>query len=136
MSLFRMGYPNAGSYSVSTNADNVRTSLQALREMLAAGSVVPGFESTLTPTGAPPTSIVTSERTNVAAADTPSRGAALRIFMRQTLTYTAGAVTKIRYEISFDSGTTYANWVDLAGNAYQNFAYSSGFLSTSTWATS
>jgi hypothetical protein len=136
----RIGYPNAGSYSVSTNADNTRTNLQNLREMFAQGAGAPGFDipvsGGMTYTGGLLTGVLLQEQTAAAAADTPTRTSAQRIFVRQTLTYTSGSLTKVRYEISYDSGTTYANWTDLAGNSYQNLTYSAGALASVIWGTS
>jgi len=68
------------------------------------------------------------ESTASAAADVPSRSGAQRYYLRQTLTYTSGALTKVRYEISYDSGSTWANWTDAAGNSYQNLTYNSNGL--------
>jgi hypothetical protein len=137
---FKTGYPNAGSYGVSTNADNVRTNLQNLREMFAQGAGAPGFDipvsGGMTYSGGNLTGVLMQESTANAAADTPTRGSGARYFIRQTLTYTSGKLTKVRYEISYDSGSTYVNWVDLAGNSYQNLTYNANGLESVIWGTS
>jgi len=137
---FKTGYPNAGSYSASTNADNVRTNLQNLREMFAQGAGAPGFDipvsGGMTYSGGNLTGVLMQESTANAAADTPSRGAGARYYIRQTLTYTSGNLTKVRYEISYDSGSTYVNWVDLAGNSFQNLTYNANGLESAIWGTS
>ena len=133
MTNFTTGKPDA-SATGTPYTQSIRDNLSSLREMLIAGADVPGFDKTFT--GAPPTSIVYSEQTAVAAADTPTRGSGARIFMRKTITYTSGLVTKVKYEISSNSGSTYSAWTDLAGNSFKNIAYSGGVPTTSTWATS
>lgn len=133
MTNFTTGKPDAGATG-TPYTQSIRDNLSALREMLIAGGSIPGFDVAYT--GGPPTSIVYSEKTTVAAADTPTRGSGARIFLRKTLTYTAGLVTKVRYEISADSGSSYSAWTDLAGNSYKNITYSGGYPTATTWATS
>jgi len=133
MTDFTTGLPDADDTG-TTYTQSIRDNFWALREMLIAGASIPGFDATFT--GTPATSIVYAEQTAVAAADTPTRGAGARIFFRKTLTYTAGLVTKVRYEISADSGSSYSAWTDLAGNSYKNISYSGGYPTSTTWATS
>jgi len=140
MSLFQTLYPNAGSYSASTNADKVRGSLQALRENIAMQGMAPGFEIAATGDrtyNADNTlaSVIFKELLGVATGD--GRGSGTRYFCRLTFTYTTGLLTKVRYELSTDSGSTYSNWVDAGGNSYNNLAYTAaGLLDTSLWGTS
>jgi len=133
-------YPNAGSYGVSTNADKVREHTQNLLEMVAHGAGAPGFDipvsGGMTYSGGNLTGVLMQESTASAAADVPSRSGAQRYYIRQTLTYTSGNLTKVRYEISYDSGSTWANWTDAAGNSYQNLTYNSNGLESVIWGTS
>jgi len=138
---FKTGYPNASSYSASTNADNVRANLQNLREMFAQGAGAPGFDipvsGGMTYSGGKLTGVLLQESTANAAADTPTRGSGARYYIRQTLSYNgSGQLSKVRYEISYDSGSTYSNWVDLAGNSYQNLTYNANGLESVIWGTS
>jgi hypothetical protein len=138
--VFRTGYPNASSYGVSTNADNVRANLQNLREMIAQFSGAPGFDipvsGGMTYVSGQLTGVLYQESTAAAAADTPTRSAAQRIFIRQTLSYTSGNLTKVRYEISYDAGSTYIDWVDLAGEAFLNLTYNTNGLESAIWGAS
>jgi len=133
-------YPNAGSYGVSTNADKVREHTQNLLEMVAQGAGAPGFDipvsGGMTYSGGNLTGVLMQESTASAAADVPSRSGAQRYYIRQTLTYTSGNLTKVRYEISYDSGSTWANWTDAAGNSYQNLTYNTGGLESAIWGSS
>ena len=133
-------YPNAGSYGVSTNADKVREHTQNLLEMVAQGAGAPGFDipvsGGMTYSGGNLTGVLMQESTASAAADVPSRSGAQRYYLRQTLTYTSGNLTKVRYEISYDSGSTWSNWTDAAGNSYQNLTYNANGLESVIWGTS
>ena len=138
--FIKSGYPDDGAYDVATNADNVRTNLQNLREMFAQGAGAPGFDipvsGGMTYSGGNLTGVLMQESTANAAADTPSRGAGARYYIRQTLTYTSGNLTKVRYEISYDSGSTWANWADAAGNSYQNLTYDTDGLESAIYGAS
>lgn len=133
-------YPNAGSYGVSTNADKVREHTQNLLEMVAQGAGAPGFDipvsGGMTYSGGNLTGVLMQESTASAAADVPSRSGAQRYYIRQTLTYTSGNLTKVRYEISYDSGSTWSNWTDAAGNSYQNLTYNTDGLESAIWGAS
>ena len=133
-------YPNAGSYGVSTNADKVREHTQNLLEMVAQGAGVPGYDvpvsGGMTYSGGNLTGVLMQESTASAAADVPSRSGAQRYYLRQTLTYTSGNLTKVRYEISYDSGSTWSNWTDAAGNSYQNLTYNANGLESVIWGAS
>ena len=133
-------YPNAGSYGVSTNADKVREHTQNLLEMVAQGAGAPGFNipvaGGMTYSGGNLTGVLMQESTASAAADVPSRSGAQRYYLRQTLTYTSGNLTKVRYEISYDSGSTWVNWTDAAGNSYQNLTYNTDGLESVIWGAS
>ena len=133
-------YPNAGSYGVSTNADKVREHTQNLLEMVGQGAGAPGFDipvsGGMTYSGGNLTGVLMQESTASAAADVPSRSGAQRYYLRQTLTYTSGNLTKVRYEISYDSGSTWVNWTDAAGNSYQNLTYNTDGLESVIWGTS
>lgn len=135
-------YPNAsgGGYGVSTNADKVREHTQNLLEMVAQGAGAPGFDipvsGGMTYSGGNLTGVLMQESTASAAADVPSRSGAQRYYLRQTLTYTSGALTKVRYEISYDSGSTWSNWTDAAGNSYQNLTYNANGLESAIWGVS
>ena len=133
-------YPNAGSYGVSTNADKVREHTQNLLEMVAQGAGAPGFNipvsGGMTYSGGNLTGVLMQESTASAAADVPSRSGSQRYYLRQTLTYTSGNLTKVRYEISYDSGSTWSNWTDAAGNSYQNLTYDTDGLESAIWGAS
>ena len=133
-------YPNAGSSGVSTNADKVREHTQNLLEMVGQGAGAPGFDipvsGGMTYSGGNLTGVLMQESTASAAADVPSRSGAQRYYLRQTLTYTSGNLTKVRYEISYDSGSTWSNWTDAAGNSYQNLTYNANGLESVIWGAS
>ena len=135
-------YPNAsgGGYGVSTNADKVREHTQNLLEMVGQGAGAPGFDipvsGGMTYSGGNLTGVLMQESTASAAADVPSRSGAQRYYLRQTLTYTSGNLTKVRYEISYDSGSTWSNWTDAAGNSYQNLTYDTDGLESAIWGAS
>lgn len=135
MTTFNTGKPDA-SATGTPFAQSIRDNFSALREALISGGSLPGFDKTCTPTTGPPTSVVYAEQTAVAAADTPTRLSGARIFLRKTITYTSGLPTKVRYEISSNSGSSYSAWADLAGNSYKNNTFVGSYLSTSIWATS
>ena len=133
-------YPNAGSYGVSTNADKVRENTQNLFEMIAQTGGAPGFDIPVsggtTYSGGNLTGVLYQESTASAAADTPSRSGAQRYYLRQTLTYSGSDLTKVRFEISSDSGSTWANWADAAGNSYLNITYDTDGLESAIWGAS
>lgn len=133
-------YPNAGSYGVSTNADKVREHTQNLLEMIAQTGGAPGFDIPVsggtTYSGGNLTGVLYQESAASAAADVPSRTGAQRYYLRQTLTYTSGDLTKVRYEISYDSGSTWSNWTDAAGNSYVNITYDTDGLESAIWGAS
>ena len=135
-------YPNAsgGGFGVSTNADKVREHTQNLLEMVGQGAGAPGFDipvsGGMTYSGGNLTGVLMQESTASAAADVPSRSGAQRYYLRQTLTYTSGNLTKVRYEISYDSGSTWSNWTDAAGNSYQNLTYNTDGLESVIWGAS
>lgn len=133
-------YPNAGSFSVSTNADKVREHTQNLLEMVGQGAGAPGFDipvsGGMTYSGGNLTGVLYQESTASAAADVPTRSGAQRYYLRQTLSYTSGNLTKVRYEISYDSGSTWVNWTDAAGNSYQNLTYNANGLESVIWGAS
>ena len=138
--FIKSGYPEDSAYDVATNTDNTRANTQNLREMIAQGAGAPGFDipvsGGMTYSGGNLTGVLMQESTANAAADVPTRGSGARYFIRQTLTYTSGNLTKVRYEISYDSGTTWAAWVDLAGNSYQNLTYNANGLESVIWGVS
>ncbi len=135
---FKAAYPNS-DFGPTLNADAVRFSLQMLRytEMFA-GNPVPGFAVATTYDGSNRLSVRTyTERTAHAAADTPTRSAAQRFVMRVTYTYNgSGQLSKIRGEVSANSGTTFSNWVDLEGNSFYNFTFTAGQLTSEDWSAS
>ena len=127
-------YPNAGSYSASTNADKVRANVQWLEEALIFTGTHPDFDGAFTYTSGTLTQALYTEQTASATAD--GRGSGTRKIAKQTLTYTAGVLTKVKNEISYNNGVSYAIWVGRAGNAYMNPGYTSGDLTSTTMATS
>ena len=133
-------YPSASGYGVSDNADKVREYLQNLFEMIAQTGGAPGFDipasGGTTFSGGNLTGVLFQESTASAAADVPSRSGAQRYYLRQTLTYTSGDLTKVRFEISYDSGSTWSNWADAAGNSYQNLTYDTDGLESAIWGAS
>ena len=133
-------YPSASGYGVSDNADKVREYLQNLFEMIAHTGGAPGFDIPVsggtTYSGGNLTGVLYQESTASAAADVPSRSGAQRYYLRQTLTYTSGDLTKVRFEISYDSGSTWSNWADAAGNSYQNLTYDTDGLESAIWGAS
>ena len=133
-------YPSASGYGVSDNADKVREYLQNLFEMIAQTGGAPGFDipasGGTTFSGGNLTGVLFQESTASAAADVPSRSGAQRYYLRQTLTYTSGNLTKVRFEISYDSGSTWSNWADAAGNSYQNLTYDTDGLESAIWGAS
>ena len=133
-------YPSAAGYGVSTNADKTREFLQNLFEMIAHTGGAPGFDIPVsggtTYSGGNLTGVLYQESTASAAADTPSRSGSQRYYLRQTLTYTSGNLTKVRFEISYDSGSTWSNWTDAAGNSYQNLTYDTDGLESAIWGAS
>ena len=138
--FIQRAYPSTAGYGVSTNADKVREHTQNLLEMVAQGAGAPGFDipvsGGMTYSGGNLTGVLMQESTASAAADVPSRSGAQRYYLRQTLTYTSGNLTKVRYEISYDSGSTWSNWVDAAGNSYQNLTYDANGLKSAIWGAS
>lgn len=133
-------YPSASGYGVSDNADKVREYLQNLFEMIAQTGGAPGFDIPVsggtTYSGGNLTGVLYQESTASAAADTPSRSGSQRYYLRQTLTYTSGNLTKVRFEISYDSGSTWSNWTDAAGNSYQNLTYDTDGLESAIYGAS
>ena len=135
-------YPNAsgGGFGVSTNADKVREHTQNLLEMIAQTGSAPGFDIPVsggtTFSGGNMTGVLFQESTASAAADVPSRSGAQRYYLRQTLTYSGSDLTKVRFEISYDSGSTWANWADAAGNSYLNITYDTDGLESAIWGAS
>ena len=136
-------YPNAsgGGYGVSTNADKVREHTQNLLEMVGQGAGAPGYDipvsGGMTYSGGNLTGVLMQESTASAAADVPSRSGAQRYYLRQTLSYNgSGQLTKVRYEISYNSGSTWSNWTDAAGNSYQNLTYNANGLESVIWGAS
>lgn len=140
MATFDERKPNAGAYSATVNRDGTRDNLVYLRECLVAGGTMPGYDSasgdiTYNADGTVAT-VLYKEQTAIATAN--GRASGTRYFFRKTQTYNAsGQLTKTRYEISANSGSSYSNWTDAAGNAYLNRTYTAaGALDTRTWATS
>ena len=133
-------YPSASGYGVSDNADKVREYLQNLFEMIAQTGGAPGFDIPVsggtTFSGGNMTGAPFQESTATAAADVPSRSGSERYYLRQTLTYSGSDLTKVRFEISYDSGSTWANWVDAAGNSYLNITYDTDGLESAIWGAS
>lgn len=134
-------YPSASGYGVSDNADKVREYLQNLFEMIAQTGGAPGFDIPVsggtTFSGGNMTGVLFQESTASAAADVPSRSGAQRYYLRQTLTYDgSNNLTKVRFEISYDSGSTWANWADAAGNSYLNITYDTDGLESAIWGAS
>ncbi len=128
-----------GGGNVSTQMDAARANLIYLRECLVAGGTMPGYDCasgdiTYNADGTVAT-VLYKEQTAIATAN--GRGSGTRYWVRKTHTYTSGNLTKTRYEISANSGSSYSNWTDAAGNAYLNRTYTAaGALDTRTWATS
>ena len=76
---------------------------------------------------------VSKEQTAIATANAAP---AARGTSRKTHTYNAsGQLTKTCYEISANSGSSYSNWTDAAGNAYQPHVHRRRRADTRTWAT-
>lgn len=136
MTAFKTGKPDAADTGTPF-AQSARDNFWALREMVATLGSAQGFDfSHNGGAGVTPSEMYFREQTAVAAADTPSRGSGARIWIRLTLTYSGGRVTKVKYEISTDSGSTYSNWTDLAGNYFFNLDYTGRVIPFGTWATS
>lgn len=146
MAAFNERKPQAvaanGGLGVSTEMDATRANLIYLRESLVAMGAMPGYDVgsgdiTYNADGTVAT-ILYKEQTAMATAN--GRTSTTRCWVRLTFTYTTGSLTKVRYEISANGGSgapTYSNWVDAAGNAYNNLTYNAdGTLATSVWATS
>jgi len=138
MSYIEGKYPNAGSYSAATNADKVRASLQAIQQEFAAQGSARGFEiasGDITRNAAgQPTVVIYKERSAHAVAQ--GRASGTRWYVRTTITYTTGNPTKIQYEISTDSGSSYSAFVDIEGNSFNNLTWVAGLLDSSVWSTS
>jgi hypothetical protein len=136
MSGLQTLYPNASGagFGVSTNADNVRANTRWLDEWIMFSGDHPDFDSTLTYTSGKLTEIIYAEQTASAVAD--GRASGTRIYGKVTLTYTGSALTKVKKEISYNAGSSYAIWVGRAGNAFQNLTYTSDVLTSTTMATS
>jgi len=134
MSGLLSSYPNAGSYGVSTNADNVKANIQWLEELLIFAGMHPDFDGAFTYTSGNLTQALYTEQLASATAD--GRGSGTRKIARQTLTYTSGVLTKVKNEMSYDNGGSYSIWVGRAGNAFMNPGYTSGNLTSTTMATS
>ena len=139
MATFDERKPNAGAYSATVNRDGTRDNLVYLRECLVAGGTMPGYDCasgdiTYNADGTVAT-VLYKEQTAIATAN--SRASGTRYFFRKTHTYNAsGQLTKTRYEISANSGSSYSNWTDLAGNYFINYDYSSGkIVPFITWST-
>lgn len=119
--------------------DQTRDNFVYLREVFAAKGELPGYDIssgdlTYNADGTLATALI-KEQTAVATAN--GRGSGTRYWFRITLTYTSGAVTKVRYERSANSGSSYSNWVDAAGNSYLNLTYTAGgLLDSALWGTS
>lgn len=134
-------YPSASGYGVSDNADKVREHTQNLLEMIAQTGSAPGFDipasGGTTFSGGNLTGVLFQESTASAAADVPSRSGSERYYLRQTLTYDgSNNLTKVRFEISYDSGSTWANWADAAGNSYLNITYDTDGLESAIYGAS
>jgi len=143
MATFDERKPTSSSGAVSVNMDATRANLIYLRECLVSMGFMPGYDiasaSDITYNAdLTIASVLYKEQTAIATAN--GRTSTTRYWMRVTYTYTAGQLTKVRYEISANGGSgapTYSNWTDAAGNAYNNLTYNAdGTLATSVWATS
>lgn len=134
MNILSTLYPNAGSYSASTNADKVRANVQWLEELLVFAGLHPDFDGAFTYTSGLLTQSLYTEQTASATAD--GRVLATKKITKETLTYTSGVLTKVKREISYDNGGTWVIWTGRAGNAFENLGYTGANLTTSTRATS
>lgn len=138
MSYIEGKYPNAGAYGVSTNHDKTRASLQAIQQEFAKEGIARGFEiasGDITRNAAgQATVVIAKERSAHAVAQ--GRASGTRWYIRTTITYTTGNPTKVQYEISTDSGSTYSAFVDIEGNSFLNITWAAGLLDSTAWGTS
>lgn len=120
---FDSSKPDPSTQAGTAFGTSTRANLAALRDCIAALGAVQGWD--MAPSGGTaeePTTILYSRGTE-------------RI--RLTLTWTSSNVTKVRYEYSSNSGSSYDNMADAAGEAYQNITYDgSGNVTAISWGTS
>lgn len=137
MSFFTTGRPDAAQTGTPF-AQSVRDNLYAMREAMSCGGIVPGFDfSHNGGTSATPGEFYYREQSAVVTADNAITGLSRSAtWFRITNTWTGNQLTKQKYEISTNAGSSYSNWVDVAGNAFLNFDYSSGkIVPFITWST-
>ena len=137
MSFFTTGLPDAAQTGTPF-AQSVRDNLYAMREAMSCGGIVPGFDfSHNGGTSATPSEFYYREQSAVVTADNAITGLSRSAtWFRITNTWTGNQLTKQKYEISTNAGSSYSNWVDVAGNAFLNFDYSSGkIVPFITWST-
>lgn len=109
-----------------TAVANVRNNYGALYFwMLSNGVAIPGFAVSTNPS---PSTTPTEFRYRKGPAATAGS-----IWLRNTLTYTSGLVTKEVREISEDGGTTWQSMAGEDGNHILNHTYSGTTYTGTTW---
>ena len=117
--VFDKGKPDEGTQGIAAYSGSVRANLVALRDQIAAGSLL---DWAGTPAGSD-----LSQPDSLTLASGTER-------VRLTFTWNSGNVTKIKYEYSANSGST---WDNMGTNCFQTISYDvDGNVSGWTWGAS
>jgi hypothetical protein len=127
-----------GGQNGSPFSQSIRDNFEAIRQAMVIGGLVPGYDfSHNGTTSATPGEFYYREQSAVVTAENVITGLSRQATrFRITNTWSSGVLTKQKFEISTNAGSSYSNWTDPAGNYFLNYDYSSGkVVPFITWST-
>jgi len=137
MTAYTTGRPDGGQTG-TPYTQSIRDNFEHLRQTMAAGGIVAGYDFTHNGgTSATPSEFYYREQSAEVTADNAITGLSRQAtWFKITNTWSSGILTKQKFEISTNAGSTYSNWTTQAGNYFINYDYSSGkVVPFITWST-
>lgn len=137
MTAYTTSRPDGGQTGTPFT-QSIRDNFEAIRQAMVIGGLVPGYDfSHNGTTSATPGEFYYREQSAVVTAENVITGLSRQAtWFRITNTWSSGVLTKQKFEISTNAGSSYSNWTDLAGNYFINYDYSSGkIVPFITWST-
>lgn len=137
MTAYTTGRPSH-SQTGEPFAQSIRDNFEAIRQAAVIAGGVPGYDfSHNGTTSETPGEFYYREQSAVVTAENAITGLSRQAtWFRITNTWSSGVLTKQKFEISTNAGSTYSNWTDLAGNYFRNFDYTGGrAIPFITWST-
>lgn len=136
MTAYTTGRPDAAQTGTPFT-QSIRDNFENLRQSMAVGGLVAGYDFTHNGgSSANPGEFYYREQAAEVTAENAITGNSRQAtWFRVTNTWTSGKLTKQKFEISTNAGSTYGNWTTQAGNYFVNYDFTGRTIPHITWST-